>query len=389
MKMLMCSVRFCGGALLVLLLFSPISLVAETISAREEKIIAHYEALLKRDSRSVLAREHIAEAKMSMARATGNETLFADAEKLLRQAEKLSSQRSAKRDVLLAKVVMARHAFGDALEIIEKLDATKEVHILAKGDAHLGLGQYREARKLFKKAFEKGLSFSSAVRRAHIEGLYGSEEELPLLRLAKSLYSGAALEPLAWIELRIGIYHLTRGELDRAEEQFLQSLQVAPDYYLAQEHLAEVYELRGENEKARPLLEQAIQTKRDPALLLRLGKLSTTEERVKLQLEAESVLQYQAEQSNAHARDYAEFLFDEKQDVVKALRYAEQDAQLRPGDIQTNLLLARIHHRLGKVEEASVFAKRAMRLGNLSDEEHVMLAWYRDLASPSSSSGEL
>jgi tetratricopeptide (TPR) repeat protein len=345
-----------------------------SISEHYTQLESFWMKKLKADPFSKIAPIKYAEAKVSLARATGDESHYRMAERTLRESIKRQPRYAPELETKLAVVLMSRHKFHEALRIADKAYGTTKSldSLIVRGDAHLGLGNYKEARNDFETLVDTQPDYTSWVRLAHVLELYGEKEKaLGLFHKAKESYRGDGLEPAAWIRLRIGIYYLKQMKLVEAEEWFRKSMEIAPDYYLAQEHLAEVYELRQEPRLALPLLEAAINTKRDPLLLMRLAdvmnEVGQTKKAEELESEAMLALETNATGSSAHYRDLAEALVEQGRELVRARRLAHADWLTRPGDITANLLLGKTHRITGDFKRARLFLNRAAALGQTEE----------------------
>ena len=357
---------------------------SSSIRTPYEKLIQFWTKKIEADPHSAVSRIKVASLKMSLARATGDESLYGEAEKLLTEAKKLAPHRELEISKLLASAFMSRHGFADSLELLkpfrEKNPEDAEL-LQVEGDALLGLGKYDEALGNFSKLAKLSPTFSSWVRLAGIKDLMGEKSEaISLLEKAKDSYSkNLGPEPASWIRLRIGITYLNYGELDKAEAGFKEALQISPDYYLAQEHLAEVCEKRGEFAKAQPLLTDAIKTKHAPELILRLAtveeKLGNKEKSEDLRAQAFSMLDGLVDSCySCYSREVAKILLDNNMDYEKALVLAQKDFDVRPGDIETNFILAKAFRLNNNFEKARFYIQQALRINSPRADFHIEAA---------------
>lgn len=335
--------------------------------------ISFWERHLARDPYSGSAVKSIAAYKIVLARATGDEALYREAGELLERSSSFIPKGDPEAALLLARSKMARHRFSEAIALVDATLAVNANHRglrETKADALQGLGEYDKALAEIEALVKEKPDFSYEVRRALLLDVVGRDEEgFTLLNQLESKYKVRDPEPLAWLRLMRGVYYLKRNELDKALPIFESSLAVAPDYYLAQEHIAEVYEKQGKSAQAKPFLEQAIATKRDPHLLLRLsvveralGNGTRADD-----LRKESLEKFAANAGSdpvAHGRDYAEILLEENRDLDEALRLSTAEYEARPGDIKSNLVRARVLRMLGRKAEAKEFIAKANRYPN-------------------------
>lgn len=342
------------------------------LSNHYQRIESFWAKKLSADSHSIIARTKLAEVKKSLARATGNEDYFADAELLIKEAIIKSPKSNPILEAKLASLIMSRHKFLEAYKLADKAyQTTNQAWILGvRGDAALGYGWYEKAFEDFSEYAKQEPGYASWVRLGHVLEILGRDKEaLTLFKKARDNYKQNSPEPTAWIRLRIGIHHLNRGELNQAEKNFRDSLSVSPDYYLAQEHLAEIFELRGESEKAAKYLELAIETKRDPGLLARLAsvknELGKHQIARSLESEANTRVRIMASQSDAHLREQVLIFLEKEQLLERALKLARVDLEIRPEDLETNFIVAKAYRLNGKPKMAAKHLKKAMRYGSV------------------------
>lgn len=366
------------------------SIPSAPVSRRYEELIAFWSRQLAKQPYSAIARRKIAEAKVGIARATGNELLYREAEALLKEAQRFAPQNDLAIPALLATTQMARHGFSEAYELVNGL-LQEHPNVVwlrtVRGDAALALGRYEEALADFNESVNQDPGYSAWVRMAHVLDILGKQKNaLAFLKKARDSYRGSAVEPAAWVRLRIGIHYLKMGRLNRAEQAFRDALAVAPDYFLAQEHLAEVFEIRGEYAKARPLLQQAISTSRSPDLLERLAfiesQLGHLDDATRLRAAAREELQTRASRNPvAHLREFAEYLMDYQEDLPKALEFALNDLRIRPGDLTAHAVAARAYRLNGNLEKAREHISEALRLDTPEADfylEAVCIYWALD-----------
>lgn len=349
-----------------------------SILVQYKKELVFWEQRIKKDPFSMVARVRYGEAAIAAARASGDESFYVKAEQVIRAglARRPDSEEAA---ILLARLLMTSHKFKEAYHIVDTLySKTNKVTLLAiRGDAALGMGNYARARSDYEQYHSAAPGYSSWTRAAHIASVYGSKDvALEHLKKARKAAQQLGAEPRAWIELRIGIVHLQANELELARRNFKQALLVAPDYYLALEHIAETYELEGDFATARPYLERAVGLNRDPLLVLRLAAIETNTGRVaigeKLKQEALELARVAYQQSPAHAREYANLLLEVDGDASAALQAARIDWETRPDDLEANYLLARAYYAKGDSQKAQIHLKHALRLGVAPDDYYAL-----------------
>lgn len=350
----------------------------ESLADYYRRYIAFWEAHLARDPYSPGAMKAIAAGKLTLARAIGDEHLYDEVIAMLERSTPLLVPEDPDVPLLRARALMAKHRFHAALQGIEAALQRKPGHRglrATRVDALQGLGRYEEALAELESCCTAKEDFGTAVRRATLLDVIGRDEESwSVLSQVETRFKIDEPESLAWLRLMRAAYWLKHDDLGRAEAELERSLAVAPDYYLAEEHLAEVFEKRKDYARAKPLLERAIATSRRPELLLRLADVREAlgESDVRpLREEAERLLEANAARDPiAHGRDLAEHLLErnDRASFERALALSEQELAARPGDIRSNLVRAQALRKLGRTEEARPFIRAAARYPG-SDED--------------------
>ena len=112
---------------------------------------------MKKSPQNTLSRTKLGLAYLKLARETGNETHYLQAQAEFQKVLKRSPQ-SASARAYLASAYMAQHKFHEALELARTVyrDNPRSTHALATiGDAQLELGQYDEAERTFQELQKK------------------------------------------------------------------------------------------------------------------------------------------------------------------------------------------------------------------------------------------
>ena len=190
------------------------------IAARANELRAVWQNVVTRDPNSFTGWRKLAEATISLARATGQDGLYAEAEVALRRSLAVWP---AKHNVaavgLLATVLNARHRFAEALALADQAveRSPEEPWLLAvQGDSALALGHYERAESIYRRYAEREPGFSAWTRLAHLSDLRDDEAEARrLLMRARDEYPGSDLEPAAWVRVQLGALDLERGRLAR------------------------------------------------------------------------------------------------------------------------------------------------------------------------------
>ncbi len=354
------------------------------LKSHAEKVVKFWEDKVLKDPYSFTLRKKLGSAKMELARISGNESLFIQAEELLKDAVQYAPGKEIDAELafLSATAIMSRHGFSEALTLLRPVKAQGESKLLllvGEGDALCGLGEYKECLSKFEEARKLKPGFDTQVRVAQVEESLGNfEKAIELLLSARALVPSFKPDREVWLLVRIASIYIKQRKLDRAEEILSEALTLDPNYYLAQEHLAEVYELREEYEQAEPLLRQAIATKRDPHLLVRLAKCleqlpktktNVVEESQNLRAEALQILRKGVTTlPAAHSRDLAELILEQAEisevEKVELRQLTATDLAFRPYDTRSNFIAARVFRLLGDEALSKKYLSVAMQYGH-------------------------
>jgi tetratricopeptide (TPR) repeat protein len=229
--------------------------------------------------------------------------------------------------------------------------------LLIRADAAFALGDYALAESRVNDAARERPGFNIWTRRAQLATVFGRDAEAERAwaqALATCPTSDA--ESRAWTLLMRGIAELKQGQLVEARVWFERARATTASNALALEHLAETYEIAGDDATARPLLEAAIALTRDPALLMRLADMDArgNDAAAAAALRDEALAQAQALVDAGHIghlRALATILMDLNRDLPRALALAQKDLEIRR-DIGAYATLARAQRLTGDAAAA-------------------------------------
>ena len=340
---------------------------ADTVTGELRESREFWQARLKKDPYDFIACRKLASAHIALARHTGDEKHFTAAEDALQESIRLHPIRNPGARGKLAMVQMAFHRFREARATVDEAlkETPDETWLLAvRGDAWFGMGKYEEARDDYEAYHKAKPGFSSVTRLAAVRYVFGEcDEALGLYRQGVEDSRGTGANNEAWAHLMVGVQFLRREDYRTARDHFGDSLQRAPDYFLAMEHIAETLEAEGRDADARPYLEAAIAIKREPELLVRLADMDERagKEATTLHDEALEILEARvAEGGVGHLRSLAEMLMDRAEDLPRALTLAKQDLEVRR-DLGACRVMARALRLNGKAKEAVPYVKEMLR----------------------------
>jgi tetratricopeptide (TPR) repeat protein len=279
----------------------------------------------------------------------------------------------------LARAEFSSHQFAaardHAMQLLD-IDPQKAYVYQLLGDAHLELGAYEEAKAAFEKLDE--LTSGQSLSRVGIEQrlsklavLHGDVKKAEshmrnALRLAEASKAGST-ETIAWCKWQLGEMAMARGELDAAEQNFNSSLKVFPDYFAANEALGHLTATRGDVNGAIAIYEKSVAVPNpDPAAAVMLGDLymlaGRIEDAERQYAVFDEIARADIAKGSLHGRITSMFYANHDKNTLQACGAAAKDYETRR-DIYGADLVAWTCYKAGRLEEARVAMKDALRLG--------------------------
>lgn len=319
---------------------------------------------------SATFRAKLAASLLSLAGETGDLSLYAKAEGIARSAVEIDATNESA-DLTLASALSGQHDFRAALDLAETVlqRTPKSVGArIAAGDAHLELGEYEAAIRLYDElAVELPGAPSILSRQAHVAALTGNLDGA--VELARQALIGAGKDDVdtytgAFYWFQVANYQYQDGRYDDAASSLRSALQVEPKHLGSIELMGKVLVAQGRLDEAISLYEKLL--KRTDAADLR-GELAKLYEHTGRTAEAHDqieiglgIARVQAATYPAERRHLIGFLADVE--PAFALQLARADLELR-SDVQTYGWLAWSLLRAGKADEAVTYVDAALRLG--------------------------
>ncbi len=267
-----------------------------------------------------------------------------------------------------AGVQLSLHDFASALETAEKAVALNPYNAQIYGalvDANVELGRYEEAVAMADKMVSIRPDLRSYARVSYLREIYGQVEgAIDAMQLAVDAgYPG--YEQTAWARLTLGELQQRYGQLEQAEMQYKIALAEREDYPFALGALADLAIERKEYQKAEGLLKEACAIIPEFGFyesLARVYKATGREEAFQQTLEELWVMLKEDTDSGHNMNlEYAELYSELAGDQEKALEYATKEYEKRPGNIDVNRVMAKIHHRMGNGTAAAKHLEAARR----------------------------
>jgi tetratricopeptide (TPR) repeat protein len=313
----------------------------------------------------------LGDAFVLKARASGDMSYLARAEEALKKSVELTPE-SAGAWSHLAYVFVTRHQFAEAVTHAARaiaLDAGGADAYGVLGDALLELGRYEEAATAYRRMVELDGSLASYSRLSGLKNLHGDVEgaiaDLELaIRLGKA--NASPREAVAWAHWQLGGEHFALGNLEAAEGQYRQALDVMPGYYRGLSGLAQVRAAQGRLEEAAELYRKSLEVIPLPETAAALGdvhaRLGRADEARRQYAVVEYIGTLNAANQAMYNRELALFYADHDIKLDRALDLTEREIKERK-DIYGHDALAWVLYKSGRPAEASAAITEALKLG--------------------------
>jgi Tfp pilus assembly protein PilF len=236
------------------------------------------------------------------------------------------------------------------------------------------------------RRYDEDAYFIMSTMRLHT----GSPHEAAaLLEAAERRYHDNSTHQQAWYKLQRGIIAMSSGQFERARALFYRALKIMPDWWLAQEHLAEVSVYLGDTQTAMQMYDKVIAatgyaeflTAR-AELLLQSGQADAANaDLVAARAQFDARMALYPEAVAGHAVDF----YLQHGPADRALALAEADYQRRPyGEAATKLAEAWLQNR--RAQDAVDLLHKHINAGWQSADAHYVLATaYGVLGQPEAS----
>ena len=248
-----------------------------------------------------------------------------------------------------AGVQLSLHEFQDAMKTGQEAVALNPYNAQILGvlvDAHVELGDYEKAIEIADQMMKIRPDIRSYSRVSYLREIHGDIEG-SLEAMSMAVKSGLpGKEETAWAALTLGELYLTYEDPDVAKKIFQSILEVRPNYPFALAGIADVYKKKGELEKAEAYYMEAISAIPEVGFYISLAEIYEQQLRheEKSELIQEILVMLEDDVLNGHNMnlEYADLYLTLLDDPQTAWKYANEEYQKRPANIDVNRMLARI-----------------------------------------------
>lgn len=336
-------------------------------AATTMEIVASLQAQVESNPGNLSAWQQLGTAYIQAATETGNPSHYSRAATAFDEATALDPG-NPDTAIGIAVLALARHDFELALKTAADLvrdDPFNFQGLLVLVDAEIELGQYEGAainlqQLLDLKPALPALSRTSYLRELHGD-LLGAEQAM-----IQALTAGSRSPfDLAVTTTLLGDLYLKRGDLEQADERYLEAQGLAPDLMTAGIGRAQTAAAAGRFDVAAGLLTEVVDRFPEPAAVTLLGDVlraqGRTEEADQVFARVGVVADLQRAAGAIVDLELAQFMADHG-DPDQAVALA-RTAYERGSTILAAQVLAWSLHQSGDSEAALPFAKEAIRLG--------------------------
>lgn len=269
---------------------------------------------------------------------------------------------------LRAKLLLANHRFGEALEVarraVEQRPRDFEIYGVIT-DAHVELGNYREAAESADAMVRLRPYTPSYARVSYLRSLNGNTAgAIEAMRLAQQ--AAGDPESLAWCSVHLGDELMNAGQRVEAEREYDRALFTFPDYHLALAGKARARVAAGDMDAAIEFYRRAQERVPLPDVAIALGnlyaRLGRTDDAQRQYDLVEFIARSGSAGADTYSRQMAVFWADRGIRLDDALAIARRERAAR-NDIYTSDALAWCLFKKGEINEARTAIEEALRLG--------------------------
>ena len=288
---------------------------------------------------------------LERARLTGDYRNYEDAESMLAVAGARAT-RGVQPCLAQARLHYTLHRLKQAAAALDTCAPNVEPSEIAglRADIAFHSGRYAEAEGVYRALVNQVGLPQHYIRLALYRSKTGSPgEAAALLEAAERRYHGTSATMKSWLKLQRGLIALDRGRFDEALALYRLASDALPGWWLIDEHIAEIQQLRGDTKAAKALYEDVIRRTGSPEFMDALAAIHAGEGRAD---EARRLLE--------RARPIYEKRIERFPEA--AAGHALRHFLLDPASAKRALLLARKNFETRPHGEAAIALARALML---------------------------
>jgi tetratricopeptide (TPR) repeat protein len=268
-------------------------------------------------------------------------------------------------------VLAGRHQFAEALDVARTLHRRLPHDVQVQAlltDAHVELGQYREAEAAAQAMLDTHPGAVAALTRAsYLREIFGDVEGArDLMERAYRQTPPGDVADRAWILTHIAHLHVTESRIDDAAPLLARALELFPDYHYALAGLAQVRAMQGRHAEAIDLLRRRYQLAPHPENLfdvaVALTRAGRREEAASAFVDFEPDARIEMDGPDNANRELIFYYADHANRPADALRVAMLESRRRQ-DVHTLHALAWALHVAGDHDGARAAIDRALAPG--------------------------
>jgi tetratricopeptide (TPR) repeat protein len=357
---------------------APFGAVRSPAWSTTDAMVSRLQVRLQQRPEDAPAYAQLASLYLQKARETGDPAYYGKAEGAIQEVARRNPDDPLAL-VLGGTLQLARHDFGGALRSGERAVAVAPRSAAAHGvvgDAALELGQYERAVESFQAMIDLRPDLASYSRVAYARELHG---DFPgaIEAMQRAVNAGAPrTEGANWARVQLGHLHFLSGDLEGAERQYGQALQLLPDYVHALAGQGRVAAARGDHAKAIQHYTRALELTPLPEFAAALGDLYRATGDLPAAQRQDDLVRVIARLQEGGGMDVdlemAQFEADRAPDpssagptpaLQDALARARVTYERRPS-VGAADALAWTLYRTGNAADALPYAREALRLGS-------------------------
>ncbi len=334
---------------------------------------------LNKDPQSIDALIQIANVFIAEARITGEHGHYYNAA-LTTITRALNQQKISKDQIFLAlsakaSVELSLHSFKTGLETATQAMQLNPYNAQIYGvlvDAYVELGEYAKAVETADKMVSLRPDLRSYSRVSYLREIYGMPgEAIAAMKMAVEAGSPGS-EEKSWAALQLAELCLRYDMVKEAESILNQLLTERPDYPFAKAALADVYIAQSKNAEAEKELKEACAIIPEVGFYVQLAELyknTGRENEMKTTMkEVLNMLEDDMKHGHNMSLEYAQIYLDFFNDADGALKYLQQDREMRPENIDINRMLAKIYIIKKDKANAEAFLLKAAKTNSKHPE---------------------